>query len=882
MTITDNLPIHPGSVPPSPMPDASSSGSFGGIPNGSSSANGGDIKRIHSGEFSHTEKALEAMHDRSVSFDDASLQLPLASSSRTPSRTKRRSVSSTMSLERRASTSGTTYHPIDYASMLKAERKAHFTTSSEKRLLEKLAAAYVDTGQLMHSVETDACDVSSATWWFLRARQKDEEEDRPPSRRETRRKNGNGIGNGTEHGDREAKAGKEDDREALSGADEGVWVKEKEKLERPRSRERDDLLNPKSAGAEIENSRGPSPTDTRATTPRAKPSTSTLTIPAPPATRDAPSTPTREPAGERISPEQSPRDKHTLKTRSPSMSMLQRATSALLGKSGDDDPSHSPTKLQKAPPLPTVDLNERDIEQARPATALGQGQAKSLDLLRDDKDKRDKDRDGRAKRESMWTSWTSFRQFFNDGSIRRKHRDGGTASGGSDKPTMVLSRGIAARAPHANRIAISSAAASTRRASVERPGYSRRSSSVNSRRSSISIIEPARLHSHQVSSIDSTASGVGLYRRSSHRSHGSQTPTSDREFEYPSRPDSATSVRRRDSQRTGIPVLRSPSIQSDTSMTTPRATRNGVPLSPLHNYQRRPPQGTASTRIRHIRVIPESQLLRSNSVASSIQSNPSSRASSIHEDDESVHSIPNTHHYSSSHGHGHGHSRRRKDSESLARQIHRRGSPLVQQQYGSDDSGSRRSSLGGNPHSYRTKPRKQKMQLRDVFQKDDEWVDEEEHRFVGGLGQSSYTVRGNGSPAGVGAGGGRGGGSMASSAWIDGQRTSLASLPSGHSASSTYASGGTGSKRGKFSGMSGGLNLGASVKKVPAAIVEEIVEEEQGHGSTSGQGQGQGGQGQGQGLGRLVQPQPVQAQRRGVPPGRAQPAIIQEEEEEEE
>jgi hypothetical protein len=124
------------------------------------------------------------------------------------------------------------------------------------------------------------------------------------------------------------------------------------------------------------------------------------------------------------------------------------------------------------------------------------------------------------------------------------------------------------------------------------------------------------------------------------------------------------------------------------------------PASPLHNYQRRPPQGTASKRIRHIRVIPETAVLRSG--ASSIKSNHSSRASSVDgRREDSDYDRPNG---------------PRTDLEGFrdGQQIQRKGSPL-----------------SGRPKRVTLKP---KAVLRDVFQgKDDEWEDEDE--FVGGYGQ---------------------------------------------------------------------------------------------------------------------------------------------------
>ena len=107
---------------------------------------------------------------------DHSLHLPVAHNSRTPSRTKRRSVSSTLSLDRRhshhsASGSWQSYPPEDYIGQLRRDAPERFTTPSEKYLLQKLADLGFDVGQLKHSIDTHACDTSAATWWILRGKQ---------------------------------------------------------------------------------------------------------------------------------------------------------------------------------------------------------------------------------------------------------------------------------------------------------------------------------------------------------------------------------------------------------------------------------------------------------------------------------------------------------------------------------------------------------------------------------------------------------------------------------------------------------------------------------------------------------------------------------------
>lgn len=137
---------------------------------------------------------------------------------RTPARTKRRSVSSTLS----DSGSPTLDKPLaplppqDFASLLSTPAPIIFSTPAERDLLNNLSLLGFDTSQIVHSVLSDACDAAGAIWWMLKRkrekrvlageiplppefsesadskqREKDgEKEGRPNSRRRTKR----GIG----------------------------------------------------------------------------------------------------------------------------------------------------------------------------------------------------------------------------------------------------------------------------------------------------------------------------------------------------------------------------------------------------------------------------------------------------------------------------------------------------------------------------------------------------------------------------------------------------------------------------------------------------------------------------------------------------------------
>lgn len=104
--------------------------------------------------------------------------LPFAQHSKTPSRTKRRSVSSSFSerLTPSASTQqlsalphrgAVPYVNVDYLALLSDIQRPEFTTAEEDEMLRALKLIGVDTGQLVHSVKTNACDTSGAFWWIL-------------------------------------------------------------------------------------------------------------------------------------------------------------------------------------------------------------------------------------------------------------------------------------------------------------------------------------------------------------------------------------------------------------------------------------------------------------------------------------------------------------------------------------------------------------------------------------------------------------------------------------------------------------------------------------------------------------------------------------------
>ncbi|KIP11296.1 hypothetical protein PHLGIDRAFT_83742, partial [Phlebiopsis gigantea 11061_1 CR5-6] len=106
-----------------------------------------------------------------ASYMSGSSKGPPALPTRTPVRTKRRSVSSTLS----EPGSPTTDKPItlptppqDFSFLLSTPAPLIFSTPLERDLLNTLSFLGFDTGQIVHSVLADACDATGALWWVLK------------------------------------------------------------------------------------------------------------------------------------------------------------------------------------------------------------------------------------------------------------------------------------------------------------------------------------------------------------------------------------------------------------------------------------------------------------------------------------------------------------------------------------------------------------------------------------------------------------------------------------------------------------------------------------------------------------------------------------------
>ncbi|KAG8938830.1 hypothetical protein FRC00_014415, partial [Tulasnella sp. 408] len=180
--------------------------------------------------------------ERFVRSRGSSSSLPPSSfPTRTPVRTKRRSVSSNLTNSPPSSPTvspppiaplGNTKLP-DYSAEVHMKAPLAFSTDLERNLLSTLSLMGFDTGQIVHSVLTDACDSTSALWWMLK--KKVERNQLLEARKEAERKKA---------------AAALEDRSGVNGSERNGSRKdrEKEKIKEKDSDEKDELVREKSKG----------------------------------------------------------------------------------------------------------------------------------------------------------------------------------------------------------------------------------------------------------------------------------------------------------------------------------------------------------------------------------------------------------------------------------------------------------------------------------------------------------------------------------------------------------------------------------------------------------------------------------------------------------
>lgn len=727
-----------------------------------------------------------------VSFDEQAMHLPLAQHSRTPNRTKRRSVSSTLS-DRRPSLlrggSNSTHAPpvIDYHSQLNVVPVPFFSTEEEQELLASLRLIGLDVGQLQHSVNNNACDASSALWWMLRAKQKQKLEtlsrEEPAPRTDVRKSGRTSPESRTrvvEFKDPSASSishpeRKNQPRIVELGAPVSASEKPSVSQERSVSIAETNHLPKLGNDTTFSTNGAPGLEQKHARTrsiPEGPPASTSQLVSSPakeysqtvladiealkPVDNDALTSPSKKRDGN--------------KTRTSSFSMLQRATSAfttgsLTKKKSDEklleqvaaanhaglEKSRSPGKLFKPPARSreTSGAEDSDVPSSqapstssvRPASppalphSASHGTVQSLASMAssavsmDDTPSKGQRGKGR-KRESLLTTFRSW--FYEDKKGKR--------APAPPMPTLhVANNAHVNRRPPSYQLPNSGSnkrsGALRRTPSDQRPAlHSRRSSSVNSRRSSVTSMHVAGMDLPVGSPLDT----YGLIRRSSlgRRSAGSRTPTSERgdffvggNSSRPSSVHSFTTTVKAPHPRHFETHSMAGSLRAHTPSRTTHSRSPG-----LSHYQR-VTNSSPANRSRHARFASSAPAPvssgRAASTASSHRSNASSRRSS---GDHSTHHMAED----------------AEDEADLADDASIRSSKRKRtghERYVYPSSRRIRSPHGSSTSLVSLAHVKPRPPIRDVFAKkrgnaggstEDDWVSEEEDgAYAGGLGQCS-------------------------------------------------------------------------------------------------------------------------------------------------
>ncbi|KAG2064512.1 Pkinase-domain-containing protein [Suillus decipiens] len=571
---------------------------------------------------------------------------------RTPARTKRRSVSSTLS----DSGSPTLDKPLiplppqDFASLLSTPAPIIFSTPVERDLLNSLSLLGFDTSQIVHSVLSDACDAAGAIWWMLKRKREKRvlagEVPLPP--------------------------------EFSEHADNKQQDKDGEKENRPNSRRRTKRgIGVQTDDATITSSLGlvhppefallpPTPTAPSSarpmTPPRAKsPFLSPSPTIAESSGRSNPPTPTG--SFKDKDKEKDNKGRRDSKARSGSVSIMQRATNALeiaglvrkksneavKGEDKDrererprehekrgEEPRNSgnSSKLTKSPPLKPKDQATVPITPSIVDSSVLPPLPGSPWVVTDDRTSPPQSHT-HTPANSPGDTLTSLPNFSDEGKVVPPHRNRASLLSafrlwfqedkkGKRKET-AQAQGSGRGLSYSRSLAIPPSASMSPggHGNVKRRGSgigrgrrvkrhstsSRRSSSVNSRRSSgnsgqLLVLEPPHIL-EQIPSIRSYG--------------GAHTPGSDR-GEYSSRPSSIHSV-------TLGKHCKSPSTGSNGSA----HYRTG---SPMHKYHHRRAGSSSSTRVMRHQAGPRPVHNRSSSAASSVHSLTSSRPTSFYEASE--------------------------------------------------------------------------------------------------------------------------------------------------------------------------------------------------------------------------------------------------------
>ncbi|KAI0291980.1 hypothetical protein BC826DRAFT_1020696 [Russula brevipes] len=609
---------------------------------------------------SHPETVIEEDILHSVSQPSSAPQSPRikeppALPTRTPVRTKRHPSSPA------AEQSVPLFPPQDFASLLNRPAPIIFGTKFERELLNNLSSLGLDTGQIVHSVLSDACDAASAIWWMLMRRAERKAMEEGSNQRDAR------------EADAEARGSVERKRPSRSGTTDPETPSTVHADQPP-------LLSAHSAPelAFIP----PTPTSTihsRApakTPPRVASPSHVLLSPTSSTTDSQPRSHPSTPGGnikekDRDKDKEGSKGKREAKMRSGSVSIMQRATTALEAaglvrkKSAEavkddksreresekrsgagDEPrqSHGSGKLVKSPPsrdAPVHGTTTPDQEvvasaatpsspwvlarfsnSSPPEISPTPSPGDTLTSLPQISPKEGGQHRNRA------SLLSAFRTWFNE-DRRRKRKSKSSANGTANAP---FAHGVEPRTP-STPVAGRSTAKAKRRTSggsgTLRKGHrskgpsvsSRRSSSVNSRRSSTASMAQVAMESPQLT-FEHMVSMSRQRSDPSRRSFGSRTPNSERGEPNSSRPSSVHSFTVGKQRH-----RKSPSTSSAGSLQLARTTSS---------YHRRAGSGSSTRVVRSpTQTTPRALHLRSNSATSSIHSLPSSRRGSFYELSES-------------------------------------------------------------------------------------------------------------------------------------------------------------------------------------------------------------------------------------------------------
>lgn len=584
---------------------------------------------------------------------------------RTPARTKRRSVSSTLS-DPASPTLDKIQTPlpapqtqdIDFASLLSTPSPIIFSTALERELLNSLSLLGFDTAQIVHSVLTDACDAAGAVWWMLKKKAE--------------------------------KKLLEDGEQNSTITTSVVDGEPKQVVEKKRSASRHSKREKRKTGVGVQTEYA-MPINVTSLAPQLSFVPPTPTFAARPTTPPRPVTPTRSPllspssstVAENSSSRSHPstpggsmKDRDGAKSRKPrsgSVSIMQRATTALeaaglvkkkssevvredkerekekekskdaerkLASGEESRSSHGSgsSKLTKSPPLkaskeylapttpppgerppqvgsPWILTDVRDSVShhtlreaaATPTATPGMQPSASAPTLSG----HPKTPGAGVPHRNRANLLTAFRTWFNEDRKGRRKDNTPAAPGPSSQYTFnrTLSNSGQPFSSGSKRHTRGNSGNSAKYGSrtgasrAQRQSVSsRRSSSVNSRRSS-------GASAHQMIVLDSSP------HLPTRRSLGSHTPNSERD--YSSRPSSIRSI--------PMPRHRKSPSASSAGSTHYRTA------SPMQKYHKRGGSGSSTRVVRQIQTTPRAMHARSNSAASSVHSPPSSRPTSFYE-----------------------------------------------------------------------------------------------------------------------------------------------------------------------------------------------------------------------------------------------------------